>query len=194
MTLKSASSYYAGYIIETKGVLNKLKNLYQGGYYIKLNLMDFIEYFNLDMILNNELIGNENLYFELYNREELIKDDIDIIKLEIEEELKEFKENNEIRYYLKDLIDYYGLDKDLNNIDNDNLSEAIYEYCDDHIYEHNEAYQFFIIPENQLYYWLKYTKYPIYKECDSNLYLVGITHWGMSWKFFETDYIKFIPL
>lgn len=52
-----------------------------------------------------------------------------------------------------------------------------------------EIYQYFIISEyDALNYWLKYTDYPIYYAEDVNMWLVGITHYGMSWDFFKTEY------
>lgn len=52
-----------------------------------------------------------------------------------------------------------------------------------------DVYQYFIIPEyDALNYWVKYTNYPIYYNESVNMWLVGITHFGMSWDFFNTSY------
>ena len=142
-----------------------------------LNLNEFIKHYNLDMILNNEII--KKLYFELYNYEEILKSDIEIITADAKEELK----NPEAKYnYLLEELKDYGYEPE----DYSTLSDAINEYCQDHIYEHNEVYQYFIISEYDLNYWSKYTDYPIFYDEETDVYLLGITHYGMSWSFFFT--------
>ena len=55
---------------------------------------------------------------------------------------------------------------------------------------YDEVYQFYIVPEYEVErYWDVYTNYPIYYSEDLDIFLIGITHWGMSWKFFGTDFI-----
>ena len=73
------------------------------------------------------------------------------------------------------------------------LKEVKEEFIDDHITEieenllSEEIYQYFIISESDLYSIEKYLNYPIYYSDELDIYLLGITHYGMSWSFFFTD-------
>lgn len=73
--------------------------------------------------------------------------------------------------------------------DNPNATaEEIEQEAADYIFD-MEIYQYFIISEyDALNYWSKYTDYPIYYNECVNMWLVGITHFGMSWDFFNTSY------
>lgn len=72
---------------------------------------------------------------------------------------------------LNEFIRYYNLSMILNN----------------ELEWNGEIYQYFIIPESEVYYWEKYTSYPILYDDSTDIYLLGITHYGMSWSFFFTD-------
>ena len=177
----SATKKYTGVEPATRGVLNKLKNLYAGYYEVELNLNDFISYNRLSMILNNDIVRCESLYFELYNYDKLFNADLNYNKNELLDELKD--PTNESNWLIGDLEDY-GFNPD----DIETLDEALNDYTHDHIYEF-EVYQYFIVPEYEaINYWDKYTSYPIYHDEDADIYLVGITHWGMSWDYFSTSY------
>ena len=183
----SASEKYTGVNPATKGVLNKLINLYNGYYEVELNLNDFIRINQLDMILNNEIIRNDNLYFELYNYDKIFNLDLENIKEDVNKEIKIFKADPESDKicYLNDMANYYHLD--LEDIEG-TLEEALNDYVADHIYENNEVYQYFIIPERDVKLWEDNTSYPIYYDSDIEVYLLGITHFGMSWDYFSTSY------
>ena len=187
MTYKSAYEKNMGINPATKGVLNKLKNLYRGYYEIELNLNDFISHNRLDMILNNDIIRCDSLYFELYNYVELFNAGLEEAWEDLKEELKNFDGDPESDglYLLNDLSDYYGLN--LDDIDG-TINEALEDYVADHIYLNNEVYQYFIIPYNDVDLWEEYTNYPIFYNDEMDLYLLGITHWGMSWDYFETSF------
>lgn len=151
-------------------IIEKLKTQIRGYSIKQLNLLEFIEKHDLSLILNNNLISNDNFYFELDNYTEL---------LEIEEE--EIKEN---------LTDYFTIEE-LEELDPEELEEEITEKASENIYC-SDIYQYFIIPEYEAKeYWSEHTNYPIYADYEHDIYLLGITHYGMSWKFFKTDcYIK----
>lgn len=159
----------------------------------KLNLTEFIRRYSLSMILNNELIRNDSFYFEYYNYEELNAADEENTTEEIKDELNNY---NKYSYTLDEVYNtYYSQDctmEELLTMDEadalDELQEAIIDYCQDFFYEWNgEIYQYFIIPEEEVRYWEEYTSYPILYDDSTDIYLLGITHYGMSWSFFFTD-------
>lgn len=167
-----------------------------------LNLSEFIEHYNIDMILNNDLISKS--YFELYNDEEFLNMEIENNEYYIREELLNYPGiitssgtgKTWTKYALLDDIytDYYTGEYTLLELltmeDPDEaieeLEEAISDYSQEH-YLNDEIYQYFIISESDLYSIEKYTNYPIYYSDELDIYLLGITHWGMSWSFFFTE-------
>ncbi|MBO6243786.1 MAG: hypothetical protein J6O41_04380 [Clostridia bacterium] len=186
---RSAGSHYSYMNCkENSGILRKLENTFKGYIEIPLNLNDFISYNRLDMILNNDLISNNE--FEFYNYDEMVNADIIAITEEVKDDL-----NNNTDYYLTEIVEYYSsyTMEEIQDLPTTEavelLEDAIYDYCDDHIYESYEIYQYFIIPEQDVEYWTKYTNYPVLYFYDLDLYQVGITHWGMSWDYFSTQYI-----
>ena len=194
----SAAEYYTGRP-DDAGILKKLENRFKGYKEIKLNLSDFIRHNRLDMILNNELIRNNNLYFEFYNYDELNDQDRENAISELKDSLTAGYDNLSEYDTINDVFNIY-YSGSIENLEDffkmsiseaiDELTEAIEDYCNDMFYEWNgEIYQYFIIPEYDVdHYWLKYTNYPILYDDETDLYLLGITHWGMSWKYFETSY------
>ena len=180
-------------------MIERLENRFKGYYEKYLNLNEFINWFNLDMILNNDIIRNENYLFEIYNYDELLKINCENLTDElkdIETELKEIQNetNNEkqeilINELLEDnytinlLYHYHNYDFDLTISDN---SESIEDYCSTYIHETNEVYQYFIISSFDVDKWKKYTDYPIFYNENLETYLIGITHFGMSWDYFFT--------
>lgn len=161
---KSSNSNYTGLTCyENRNLLSKIQNRFKGYVEIPLNLSDFIIHNNLDMILNNDIINYET--FDIYNFEDLY-----------ETELKEIEESIE---------DYIDL-KEVNN--DEDLTEIIEEQAIENIYN-IEVYQYFIVSEYDIKnYWIKYTNYPIYYNNELDLYLIGITHYGMSWDYFGTSF------
>lgn len=182
-------------------ILKKLEILYKGYDEVNLNLIDFVNYNNLSMILCNNFSIEE---LELYNYDELLDDDIINFKAELEYEFincisKDYNsyEWESLEYYLpfeledlslNEVINLYNL-RTLDSIRefiDDELDEAIDDYCRDVFHEGLEVYQYFIIDDVDM--WENYTNYPIFYHHELDLYLVGITHWGMSWKFFNTKF------
>ena len=150
-------------------IIEKLKTQIRGYSLKQLNLLEFIEHNNLSMILNNDLITNDSFYFELDNYSELV---------ELEEE--EIKED----------ITAYFTPEELEELTPEELEEEIQEKAYEYAYD-MEIYQYFIIPEGEADYWKDWTNYPILADYEKDIYLLGITHYGMSWKFFNTDcYIR----
>ena len=171
-----------------------------------LNLSEFINYLNLEMILNNDIYSKYYDDFETENFNELFNDFL----MDSEEDLK-ISENTktqinnlikqdlrlkemdnlfnilDINYLLKYLILYY--DYDINKTIADN-TEQLENYFHDYFHELYEVYQYFIISNHDIDKWIKYTNYPIFYNYEIDLYLIGITHYGISWKFISTDFKK----
>lgn len=188
---KSAYENYTGKR-EDSGILKKLENRFRGYREIKLNLLDFINHNRLDMILNNNLITDPKLYFELYNYYSQLELEKELIETEIKRELDNYFKKGEINDCgeLIDCLDYYDYEVgDIIKLDLDlsNFEDYIDEKALDSMYE-GEVYQYFIVPENQVELWEEYTHYPIFYEDELDIYLLGITHYGMSWKYFNTTY------
>ncbi len=189
---KSAAQNYTGIRPETKGIYNKLQNLFKGYIETALNLNDFISFNNLDMILNNNIVKFPE--FEFYNYSELLEKDIE----NDTEELKDDLIKNNESYVLTDLLEiYYTGNYNENELLSfsipeilQELEEAIEERANDLFYERNaEIYQYFIVPEyDAINYWNEYTNYPILYDPETDLYIIGITHYGMSWDYFSTSF------
>lgn len=208
----SASEHYTGVNKETQGIYNKLRNLYKGGYFVQLNLTDFINYFNLEMILNNEIYQKDFENWECENEQKFIEMDFaevtEIINNVTENEKRQISNimaNPNLNYRdrqrlfkilnidwdLKDLILVY--DYDINqDIESEYNSEKIEDRFHDLKYEsYFEVYQYFVIPNKDVDLWDKYTDYPIFYNYELNMYLLGITHYGMAWKYFGTSFEVF---
>lgn len=127
----------------------------------KLNLSEFIQVYDIQLILNNELI--EKSYFEVYNHDNLY--------------------NNLLEDVTANPDDY--IDTEEYN-DPDDLQDAITDYVLESI--PGEIYQYYIISENQLNDLIRYLpNYPILYSDELDIYLLGVGHWGMSWSFFFTE-------
>lgn len=173
----------------TMNIIEKLESKMKGYYYKPLNLNEFINYFKLDMMLNNNLIYIDGLDFELYNYDELYNYIFNDLELkDHEEEIKEII-NEEIPNdeKIEILTALKNNDKETISLLNESISNYINEVIDDELY-YNDVYQYFIIPDTDISLWEKYTNYPIYEEYNKNIYLVGITHFGISWNRIQTDY------
>lgn len=136
-----------------------------------LNLNEFIKFYELNMVLQNNILDIASYDYEILNYDELKAAAVDEIK-------------DDLNYYESDLIDYYGYDP----ADPDTLPEAIEDYINDHQEEFitGEIYQWFIIPESEAEYWSKYTSETVFYWYEYNLYVLGVGHWGTSWSFFFT--------
>ena len=197
---KSASENYTG-IKDNNSLLNHIESRIKGYKEIQLNLNDFISYLDLEMILNNSII--EYMDFELYNFEALLDMEETSLILSLEADLKKYINTNEVDYDLSYFLEYNGynevdLKMELDYYDLSETKELIEVFIDNHLDELrdqsydlciDEVYQYFIIPNSEVEYWKNYTSYPIYYNEDCDLYLIGITHYGMSWKYFNTTYI-----
>lgn len=149
-------------------IIEKLTNQIKGYKEKQLNLNEFINFYDLDMILNNTLI--ENNYFELDNYSEM---------LEVEE--KEIQ---------NDLYNYFDVEEIEELKETGELKEAITDKATENIYQ-EDIYQYFIISYHQIDYWKEYTYYPIFYSDELDIYLLGITHFGTSWDYFKTQcYIR----
>lgn len=196
---KSASENYTGRR-DDHSLLSKLENQFRGYRTIKLNLIDFIDYNNLNLILCNNINDYD---LELVNFDELLEDDILLITEDIESELKNILVKGDDAYYstLESVLYYSSFDcspielinkfnlrsiNDIKEFINSELDDVIYDYCIDYFYEGLDVYQYYIIDDEDI--WLKYTDYPIFYHNELDVYIVGITHLGMSWKYFSTSY------
>lgn len=157
----------------------------------QLNLNEFLSHYDISMILNNELINKS--YFELYNHETLLNNEIETITSEVKQELKNY--DNASFNYIDEIYTYYfnqyiEFEELLNmKIDEalEELDGAIYDYCIESLQDY-EVYQYFIVSEYDVEHYLnKYLNYPIYYNEELNIYLLGITHYGISWSFFITE-------
>ena len=158
----------------------------------RLNLNEFINHYDIQMILNNTIIKQGS--FELYNDDEMLEIEreinTDYIKFEIEKkDISEYSTLKEIYDY------YYSQDYTLEELLKMNtadaleeLHEAIYDYSTEH-YQDGEIYQYFIVSEYDVErYLLKYLpNYEIFYSEELDVYLLGVGHWGMSWSFFFTQ-------
>ena len=139
----------------------------------RVSLYNYLQYYNIEMIMNNNLI--DKFVFELENYYELKQNLIN----EKEEEIKELT---------KELIyNEYGHDI------TDEEYDEVYEECEEDIIKrltdelyYIDVYQYFIIHENDKDYF-SILNYPIYYSYDIDMYLVGITHIGCSWTHILTD-------
>lgn len=136
----------------------------------KFSLSNLIQYYNIDMILCNNITKMD---IECISCPRYIDDD------DVETWIDEY--NNEL------LIDDYGV-KTFDDLTDDDIKEIIDNYGDDITEDldlYPDIYQWYIIRENDVH--LLENDYPIY-YCDKlDLYIVGITHLGMSWDMIYTN-------
>lgn len=136
----------------------------------KFSLSNLIQYYNIDMILCNNITKMD---IECISCPKYIDND------DIQTWINEY--NNEL------LIDDYGV-KTFDDLTDDDIKEIIDNYDDDITEDldlYPDIYQWYIIRENDVH--LLENDYPIY-YCDKlDLYIVGITHLGMSWDMVYTN-------
>lgn len=136
----------------------------------KFNLSNLIQYYNINMILCNN-ITSMDIYCMSYPKN--IDDD------DIETWINEY--NSEL------LIDNYDVET-FDDLTDDDIEEIIDNYGDDIISDldlYPDIYQWYIIRESDVH--LLENDYPIYYCDELDLYILGITHCGMSWDMVYTN-------
>ncbi len=210
--------YYAN---DSKISSKDIKNLsFFDKLFKKMSLTEFIEYFNIDMILNNNLINAfefdiENIDYKDSDSDFNQSEMLDIIIYGITDEILNYYNDNyddldfdlDVKNILDNIIDNTNhisllLSSKLLEL-SDNDLELLFDFCIENFqYEIdtyldgiywdyvNDVYQYFIINNRDYEYFDNYTDYPIYYNYDKDLMLVGITHYGTSWDYIPTDYYK----
>ena len=136
----------------------------------KFSLSNLIQYYNINMILCNNITS---MNIECISYPKYIDND------DIQTWINEY--NNEL------LIDNYDVET-FDDLTDDDIEKIIYNYGDDIIndlYLYPDVYQWYIIRESDVH--LVKNDYPIYYYDELDLYIVGITHCGMSWDMVYTD-------
>lgn len=171
------------------------KEFYLNEYELKekrLSLTNFLLYYDIDFILNNDIINHfeldminyTNLLVDL-EKDLTIEDYFIFIQKNINEnDFKEYlNENINIDFdllnenQLNDLINNY--DFDLKEFINDFENDIKCYYDIENPYE-LDIFQYYIIKENDKELFEKYTDYPIFYCNELDLYLIGITHYNIS--------------
>ena len=136
----------------------------------KFSLSNLIQYYNINIILCNN-ITSMNIDCISYPKY-IDNDDIQTL-------INEY--NNEL------LIDDYDVET-FDDLTDDDIEKIIYNYGDDIINDlglYPDVYQWYIVRECDVF--LLKNDYPIYYCDELDLYIVGITHLGMSWDMVYTD-------
>ena len=136
----------------------------------KFSLSNLIRYYNINMILCNNITS---MNIECISCPKYIDD------YDIQTWINEY--NNEL------LINDYDVET-FNDLTDDDIEEIIDNYGDDIINDldlYTDVYQWYIIRENDVN--LLENDYPIYYCDELDLYIVGITHLGVSWDMVYTD-------
>ena len=132
----------------------------------KFSLSNLIQYYNINMILCNNITS---MNIECISCPTYIDDD------DVETWINEY--NNEL------LIDDYDVET-FDDLTDDNIEEIIDNYGDDIMNDlclYPDIYQWYIVRESDVH--LLENDY-----CDElDLYILGITHCGMSWDMVYTD-------
>lgn len=180
------------------------KEFYLNEYELKekrLSLTNFLLYYDIDFILNNDIVKHFELEFLNYNDFVIDKDYLEK-ELSIEDILIFIQNNNSIDFenYLNysfdfDLITYDLLKDMINNYDFDldyflnDLELELKDYFDLNYdpYFDLDIFQYYIIKENDKELFEKYTDYPIFYCNDLDLYLIGITHYNMGFNLIFTQ-------
>lgn len=136
----------------------------------KFSLSNLIQYYNINMILCNNIT---KMNIECISCPTYIDDD------DVETWINEY--NNAL------LIDDYDV-KAFNDLTDDDIAEIINNYGDDiesdlDLYPY--VFQWYIVRESDVS--LLENDYPIYYCDELDLYIVGITHLGMSWDMVYTN-------
>ena len=136
----------------------------------KFSLSNLIQYYNINMILCNNITS---MNIECISYPKYIDND------DIQTWINEY--NNEL------LIDDYDVET-FDDLTDDNIEEIIDNYGDDIINDlglYPDVYQWYIVRESDVD--LVKNDYPIYYYDELDLYIVGITHCGVSWDMVYTD-------
>ena len=135
----------------------------------KFSLSNLIQYYNINMILCNNIT---KMNIECISCPTYIDDD------DVETWINEY--NNE-------LIDDYDIET-FDDLTDDDIEEIIDNYGDDIMNDlclYPDIYQWYIIREGDVH--LLENDYPIYYCDELDLYILGITHCGMSWDMVYTN-------
>ena len=136
----------------------------------KFSLSNLIQYYNINIILCNNITS---MNIDCISYPKYIDND------DIQTWINEY--NNEL------LIDNYDVET-FDDLTDDDIEKIIYNYGDDIINDlglYPDVYQWYIIRECDVF--LLKNDYPIYYCDELDLYIVGITHLGMSWDMVYTD-------
>lgn len=136
----------------------------------KFSLSNLIQYYNINIILCNNITS---MNIECISYPKYIDDD------DIQTWINEY--NNEL------LIDDYDVET-FDDLTDDDIEKIIYNYGDDIINDlglYPDVYQWYIIRECDVF--LLKNDYPIYYCDELDLYIVGITHLGVSWDMVYTN-------
>ena len=136
----------------------------------KFSLSNLIQYYNINIILCNNITS---MNIDCISYPKYIDND------DIQTWINEY--NNEL------LIDDYDVET-FDDLTDDDIEKIIYNYGDDIINDlglYPDVYQWYIIRECDVF--LLKNDYPIYYCDELDLYIVGITHLGMSWDMVYTD-------
>lgn len=136
----------------------------------KFSLTNLVQYYDIAMILCNNITSMDIDYISC---PKYIDDD------DVETWVNEY--NSEL------LIDDYDVET-FNDLTDDDIEEIIDNYGDDIINDldlYTDIYQWYIIRESDVS--LLENDYPIYYCDELDLYIVGITHLGVSWDMVYTN-------
>ena len=136
----------------------------------KFSLTNLVQYYDIAMILCNNITSMDIDYISC---PKYIDDD------DVETWVNEY--NSEL------LIDDYDV-KTFDDLTDDDIEEIIDNYGDDIINDldlYTDIYQWYIIRESDVS--LLENDYPIYYCDELDLYIVGITHLGVSWDMVYTN-------
>ena len=135
----------------------------------KFSISNLIKHFEIDMVLCNNITS-----MDIYCINELKCIDIDDVETWINE------------YYPELLIDEFEVES-FNDLTDDDIEDIINDYGYDIMNDlgiYTDVYQYFIINECDVEY--LENDYPIFYCDELDLYIVGITHFGMSWSMIYT--------
>ena len=136
----------------------------------KFSVANLVQYYDISMILCNNITS---MNIDCISCPKYIDND------DIQTWINEY--NNEL------LIDDYDVET-FGDLTDDDIEEIINNYGDDIMDDlglYPDVFQWYIIRESDVY-WLE-NDYPIYYCDELDLYIVGITHFGMSWDMVYTN-------
>lgn len=136
----------------------------------KFSLSNLIQYYNINIILCNNIAS---MNIDCISYPKYIDDD------DIQTWINEY--NNEL------LINDYDVET-FDDLTDGDIEKIIYNYGDDIIndlYLYPDVFQWYIVRECDVF--LLENDYPIYYYDELDLYIVGITHCGVSWDMVYTD-------